>query len=145
MTVAKKELHRLVDSLPAHETLAAKRFIEFLLARNRALSIDRAELSYTAEEASTLLGLSTRKLRRLIRESVIPANKERGRWLIKADTLRELRNAEAREFLSHPLAKEDLTEEEKAASQEGWQEHLAGKTTPLSELLKEYQHEPRKS
>ncbi len=144
MSVAKKELHRLVDSLPARETRAAKRFIEFLLARSRAQDTPGDKQFYTLEEASTVLELSPRRLRYLIREDVIPARKERGRWLINAETLRELQTPEAREFLSHPLAKDDLTEEEKAASEEGWQEHLAGKTIPLSELLKEYQHEAGK-
>lgn len=144
MTVAKKDLHRLVDSLPARETRAAKRFIEFLLAQSSANGTASDEQSYAIEEASTILELSARRLRHLIREDVIPARKEHGRWLIKADTIRQLQTAEAREFLSHPLAKEDLTEEEKTASLKGRQEHLAGKTIPLSELLKEYQHEPGK-
>ena len=133
-----------MDSLPARETGAAKRYIEFLLEQSRAQDNPNGKRSYTVKEASIVLELSARRLRRLIREEVIPARKERGRWLIKADTLRELQSPEAREFLSHPLTREDLTQEEKAASEEGWQEHLAGKTIPLSELLKEYQHEPGK-
>ena len=50
-------------------------------------------------------------LRYLIRENVIPARKERGRWLINSETLRELQTSVAREILSHPLTKDDLTDQ----------------------------------
>ncbi len=145
MTIARKELHRLVDSLPAREARAAKRFMEFLLEQSGDPFDHGEKQFYTAQEASVVLELSAKRLRYLIREGVIPACKQRGRWMIKTDTLRELQSPEAREFLSHPLAKEDLSEEEKAASEEGWQQYLAGKAIPLDELLKEYRHEPGKN
>ena len=144
MSVAKRELHRLVDSLPTRETRTVKRFIEFVLAQSGPKGPQEDRPFYTLEEVSAVLGLSVRRLRYLIKENVIFAHKERGRWLVKAEDLRELQTPGAREFLRHPLGKDDLTEEEKAASEEGWREHLAGTTIPLSEILKEYQHETRK-
>lgn len=145
MTIARKELHRLVDSLPAREARTAKRFMEFLLEQSGDPHDHDEKQFYTVQEASVVLELSAKRLRYLIREGVIPAHKQRGRWMIKTDTLRELQGPGAREFLSHPLAQEDLSEEEKAASEEGWQQYLAGKAIPLDELPKEYRHGPGKN
>jgi len=143
MSVSKQELRRLIDLLPDREVQTVKRFIEFVLTQNSAQSLgDRP--SYTVEEASPVLQLTPRRLRHLIRKGVIPAHKERGRWLINAEDLQELVTPQAREFLSHPLAKDDLTEEEKVASEEGWREHMAGKTVPLSEVMREYEHDTGK-
>lgn len=143
MRAAKRELHRLVDSLPARETRVFKRFLEFLLARSRARGTPDNRQLYTPEEASAVLGLSPRRLRYLIRKDVIPARKQRGRWLINPETLRQLQTRGARRFLSHPLAKDELTEEEKAASEEAWEEHLAGRTKTLEEVMRIFGYEPK--
>lgn len=50
MSVAKDELHHLVDALPEHEVVAAKRFLEFLLeAEERLENIElEKEFGYRA-------------------------------------------------------------------------------------------------
>ena len=142
VSLAKRELHRLVDSLPDRETQAVKRFMEFVLARSDGQEILVSQDYVTLEQAAPALGLSVRRIRYLVREGVIPAHKEGGRWLIATARFQELLTPEAREFLSRPMAKDDLTEEEKAHSDGAWQRHLAGQSTPLKDLLKAYRDEP---
>jgi excisionase family DNA binding protein len=95
----------------------------------------------TLVEAASILELTPRRLRVLIHESIIPARKVGRRWLIEASELQELLTPEARDFLSHPLEKDDLTEDERAYPEDGWREHLAGQTTSLNDYRRKHQHE----
>lgn len=73
MSLSKKEIHRLVDSLPDSETQVVKRFIEFVLMQPHAHD-ERGERQLVAlDGAARVLQLTTRKLRQLIRDGVIPA------------------------------------------------------------------------
>lgn len=144
MGLSRKETHRLLDALPDGDALAAKRFIEFLLMQSRLRGDLSGRQDLAPDQVAPMLELSPRRVRQLIREGVITARRDGGRWLIRAEDLQELLTPEAQVFLTHPLAKDDLTEEEKAASEEGWREHLAGNTIPLGDLMREHKHETRK-
>lgn len=142
MSLSKKEIHRLVDALPERDVRVVKQFVQLVLRRSQAAG-DRPEpeQSMTLVEAASILDLTPRRLRELVHEGVIPANKVGRRWLIEASELQDLLTPEAREFLSHPLEKDDLAEDEKAHSEEGWREHLAGQTTSLNDYRRKHQHE----
>lgn len=143
MSLSKKEIYRLVDALPDRDTQMVKRFIELVLMRSRAQDGVGEQPFFTLDEAAPILQLTPRRLRYLIHGGVIPAYKDGGRWLIRAEHLQELLTPEAREFLSHPFAKDDLTEEEKADSEEGWRQYLAGETKTLDEVVRAPENEPK--
>jgi hypothetical protein len=132
-----------LDALPDHEARTVQQFIEFVLMRSRAHP-DPEDSQVTLEEAGAVIPATTRRLRTLIHEGVIPAHKRHGRWFIKTNDLQSLLTPEAREFLSHPLENDDLTADQKARSEEGWREHLSGKATPLDELMEKPCHESPK-
>lgn len=98
----------------------------------------------TLVEAASIVDLNPRRLREPVQEGVIPARKVGRRWLIEASELQQLLTQEAREFLSNSPEKDDLAEDEKARSEDGWREHLAGQTTSLDDFMRKHQHEAAK-
>lgn len=145
MSLSRKEIHRLVDALPDRDIRTVKQFIEFVLMRSQIRDESRDGQYVTLIEAASVLQLTPKRLRELIREGVIQARKEGRRWLIRSEDLQNLLTAEAREFLSHPFARDDLAADEKESSEEGWREHLAGQTTSLDDLMIKHRHEVPKS
>lgn len=144
MSLSRKEIHRLLDALPEGEALAAKRFMEFLLMQSRLRGEVSQQPDLTPDQAAPILELTPKRVRHLIREGVIPAHKDGGRWLIKAQDLQELVTPTAKAFLAHPLEKARLADEEKARSNEAWQRHLAGQSVPLNDVMGVYNREPPK-
>jgi excisionase family DNA binding protein len=140
---SRSELQRLVDSLPEQDAITVRQFIEYLVVQ-RTRGGGQEEQKYTLPEVAPILRLSVRSLRRLVREGVIPARKDGRRWAIEARDVEQLLTPEAREFLSQPLERADFTDQEKTYSQIAWQEYLAAQTRPLTEVLREQDHESDK-
>jgi len=143
VSVSKREIHCLVDALPDRDARTVKQFIEFVLARSTDTGSEERQY-YALTDAAPILQLTTRRLRYLAREAVIPARKVGGKWLIAAHELQRLLAPEAKEFLARPLDSDDLTHAERAYSQEGWQEYLSGDTKPLAAFVREQHNDPPK-
>lgn len=134
----KEELHRLVDSLPARETQAAKRFIEFLLTRSRAQDAPEERPFYTLEEAALALRLTPRKLRQLIRDGVVPGHKAKGRWTIDRKALSPWMNPVGLALLHAPVMREPLSENDLHAIDAARRDYASGNTKSLDEIKRRY-------
>jgi len=132
----KKEIHRLVDSLPASETKAVKRFIESLLAHHGVK--DLSESSYTLKEASAALELSPTKLRQLIRDGIVLANKTDGQWAVRREELIPWMDPIGLALLNASIAPEIFGNRNPRAIAIAMRDYVSGNTESLDEVKRQY-------